>query len=229
MSQSIRVGLIDGDPDIRFGRRLAISATPGMEIVFEAETATEALAKAPNALIDCLVIDYRTRGLDGLSLARRLIEEYLARGESVPAIIVTAPYFTPQLQIESIRAGASDLITQDASIEELLKSIRTSELKDEEPDYSELARFFESSAVTVTDSASLLIKIGFLDERERAALASFQRRNSDSEIAADVDLPLYRVRKLMRQVMHKCGFATRAQLFLALYEAGLIEGEQIES
>jgi DNA-binding NarL/FixJ family response regulator len=172
--QTIRVGLIDGDPDIRYGRRLAISAATGLEIVFEAESAADAIRKAPDSLIDSLVVDFRTKGMDGLALSRRLIEEYLARGERVPAIIITAPYFTPELQIESIRAGATDLITQDAPIEELLKSIRSTEVRDEQPDFFELAKFFESAAVSVSSSESLLIKIGFLDERERLVLSKFQ-------------------------------------------------------
>jgi DNA-binding NarL/FixJ family response regulator len=222
MALDLRVGLIDGDDDIRFGRRQVIDSQTDLKVVLEDGSYTSALERAPEALIDVLVIDHRLRGGDGIALSNALINRYLAEDAKIPAIIMTGPYFTDELKLASMRAGASELITQESQPSVLLKAIRSSVAKDDQPDYVELREFLDRMQHSKVPSPEFLMKMGELTEKEKWVLELFASGISQDEVAAQLDTPKYRVRQILQSAQRKCGFATLSQLFLALYESGLL-------
>ncbi len=222
MGLDLRIGLIDGDEDIRFGRRQIIDSQDDLKVVLEDAILESALKRAPEALIDVLVIDHRLRGGDGITLSTKLIERYLADNSKIPSIIMTGAYFSDELQLASLRAGATDLVTQDAHPEELLKAIRSTASKDDQPDYLELRKFLDRMKHTKVASPEFLLKLGDLTEKEKLVLDLFAAGVSQDEVSQQLDAPKYRVRQVLQSAQRKCGFATLSQLFLALYESGLL-------
>ena len=216
MSEVIRIGLIDADADIRFGRRMLIDSQEDCRVVFEEENGAEALIRAPEALIDVLVVDHRVRGIDGLELVEKLIPRYHASESDVPAIILTGPYFSYELLLAAIATGATDLVTLDSESGELLKAIRTARSKEVVLDFDSLKGLMSRAKGIDFDVPDILVKLGNLDEKENRVLSAFRRGLDDDEIANAVDLPKYRVRQAMKAILHKCSLATRAQLFLAI-------------
>lgn len=222
MGLDLRIGLIDGDEDIRFGRRQIIDSQSDLKVVLEDGSYQSALERAPEALIDVLVIDHRLRGGDGMSLCRDLIEKYLSDDSKIPAIIMTGPYFSDDLKLASMRAGASELVTQDARPEALLRAIRSTAAKDDQPDYVALRDFLDRMQHSKIASPEFLMKLGDLTEKEKWVLDLFASGMSQDDVAAELDAPKYRVRQILQSAQRKCGFATLSQLFIALYEAGLL-------
>lgn len=222
MGLDLRIGLIDGDEDIRFGRRQIIDSQNDLKVVLEDGTYQSSLERAPEALIDVLVIDHRLRGGDGMSLSRDLIQKYLTDNSKIPAIIMTGPYFSDELKLASMRAGASELVTQDARPEALLRAIRSTAAKDDQPDYVALREFLDRMEHSKIASPEFLMKLGDLTEKEKWVLDLFASGISQDEVAAELDAPKYRVRQILQSAQRKCGFATLSQLFIALYEAGLL-------
>lgn len=222
MGLDLRIGLIDGDEDIRFGRRQIIDSQSDLKVVLEDGSYQSALERAPEALIDVLVIDHRLRGGDGMSLCRDLIEKYLSDDSKIPAIIMTGPYFSDDLKLASMRAGASELVTQDARPEALLRAIRSTAAKDDQPDYVALRDFLDRMQHSKIASPEFLMKLGALTEKEKWVLDLFASGMSQDDVAAELDAPKYRVRQILQSAQRKCGFATLSQLFIALYEAGLL-------
>lgn len=220
MGLDLRIALIDSDPNIRHGRRLLIDSQPDLRVVFEDDSATTTIQRLPEALVDVVVLDHRIKGLDGIEVAKALIRAFLADEAKVPKIIMTGPYFSPELQIASIAAGATDLVTQDSGPEELLKSIRSTAAKDDEPDFRELAAFLEAAMYISIDVPDLLVRLGQLSDRDLGVLEQFEFGKTDDEIAEQLFLAKYRVRQILNNVVAKAGFATRTQLFLALHRAG---------
>lgn len=220
MGLDLRIALIDSDPHIRHGRRLLIDSQPDLRVVFEDDSATTTIQRLPEALVDVVVLDHRIKGLDGIEVAKALIRAFLADEAKVPKIIMTGPYFSPELQIASIAAGATDLVTQDSGPEELLKSIRSTAAKDDEPDFRELAAFLEAAKHISIDVPDLLVRLGQLSDRDLGVLEQFELGKTDDEIAEQLFLAKYRVRQILNNVVAKAGFATRTQLFLALHRAG---------
>lgn len=219
MTNTLRIGLIDADADIRFGRRMLIDSQEDCQVVFEEENASDALVRAPEALIDVLVIDHRVRGLDGIALVEKLIPLYHAANSDVPAIILTGPYFSYELLLASIAAGATDLVTLDSDSGELLKAIRSSVANEDVLDFSSLRGLMNRAKGVDFDVPDILVKLGTLDEKESAVLAQFKAGLDDDQIAGAVNVPKYRVRQAMKSILAKCSLATRAQLFLAVNAA----------
>lgn len=219
MTNTLRIGLIDADADIRFGRRMLIDSQEDCKVVFEEENAADALVRAPEALIDVLVIDHRVRGLDGIALVEKLIPLYHAANSDVPAIILTGPYFSYELLLASIAAGATDLVTLDSDSGELLKAIRSSVANEDILDFDSLRSLMNRAKGVDFDVPDILVKLGTLDEKESAVLAQFKAGLDDDQIAGAVDTPKYRVRQAMKSILTKCSLATRAQLFLAINAA----------
>lgn len=193
-----------------------IDAQDDCQVVFEEENASAAIERAPEALIDVLIVDHRVRGMDGIHLIEKLIPKYHEINSKIPAIILTGPYFSRELLIASIAVGATDLVTLDAGSGELLKAIRTSEAKDAGLDFDSLRTLVESAADIKFAVAEIITKLGLLSENEPQVLELFKQGKDDDQIAAELNLPKYRVRQAMIAILNKCNLATRAQLFLAI-------------
>ena len=216
MPKSLRIGIIDADEDIRFGRKLLIDSQEDLEVVFEEATAEGAQNRAPMALLDVLVIDHRVRGLDGIQLIAKLVLRYQQESQVIPAIILTGPYFSQELLISSISAGATDLVTLDSDSAELLAAIRTSADTDSTVDFESLLNLFKLGDSLKSYVPDITIKLSTLDDREADVLAKFQLCQSDDEISHALNIAKYRVRQSFVSILQKLSLATRAQLFLAI-------------
>ena len=134
----------------------------------------------------------------------------------MPAIILTGPYFSYELLLASVSAGATDLVTLDSDSGELLKSIRSSMSKDDELDFESLRQLVKRAKETAFSFQDILVDLGGLDEREAQVLEQFRDGQDDDAISTKLEMPKYRVRKALDSILTKCSLATRAQLFLAI-------------
>lgn len=222
MSLDLRVGLIDGDDDIRFGRRQIIDSQADLKVVLEDSSVEGSYERVPDALIDVLVIDHRLRGGDGIALATKLISKYLADDSKIPAIVMTGSYFSEELKLASMRAGATDLVTQDQLPESLLRAIRSSATRQDQPNYAKLREFLDLMNHPKVVSPEFMLRLGDLTEKEKWVLDLFADGTPQDEVAAILEAPKYRVRQILESAQRKCGFATLTQLFFALYESDML-------
>jgi DNA-binding NarL/FixJ family response regulator len=224
MSNLLRVGLIDADADIRFGRRMMIDSQEDCKVVFEEDTAQGALDRAPEALLDVLVIDHRVRGMDGITLISKLVPVYQQNNSDVPSIILTGPYFSYELLLASIAAGATDLVTLDSNSDELLKAIRSSASSEDVIDFKSLNSLVLRTKGVQFDVPDILVKLGGLVEHEPEVLERFKQGLDDEQIAGALNIPKYRVRQSIKSILDKCSLATRAQLYLAI---NYVDGQNV--
>lgn len=224
MSLDLRVGLVDGDDDIRFGRRQIIDSQADLKVVLEDSSVESSYERVPDALIDVLVIDHRLRGGDGITLATKLINKYLDDDSKIPAIVMTGSYFSEELKLASMRAGATDLVTQDQLPESLLRAIRVSATKQDQPNYSTLRDFLDLMNHPKVVSPEFMLRLGDLTEKEKWVLDLFAEGIPQDEVAGILEAPKYRVRQILESAQRKCGFATLTQLFFALYESDMLRG-----
>lgn len=223
MGLDLRIGLIDGDDDIRFGRRQIIDSQLDLKVVLEDSAVDTSYERVPDALIDVLVIDHRLRGGDGITLATNLIAKYLSDDAKIPAIVMTGAYFSDQLKLASLRAGATDLVTQDQLPESLLRAIRFSATKQDQPNYAKLREFLDLMQHPKIGSPEFMLNLGDLNEKEKWVLDLFSQGVPQDEVAAQLEAPKYRVRQILESAQRKCGFATLTQLFFALYESEMLD------
>lgn len=199
---------------------MVIDSQPDFRVVYEEENGLTALERIPDLLIDVLVIDHRLKGIDGIEFSTRLIENLTSAQQPVPKIIITGPYFSHELQLASIRSGATELVTMEQGPEALINAIRAASTGGGEPDFELLLQYLNDSDAIHLGSQVFLMRLGELSEKEQAVLDLFEAMTPFEQIAETLDLQRYRVRQIFEKVMRRCGFATRSQLYLALFEAG---------
>jgi DNA-binding NarL/FixJ family response regulator len=213
-SHDFRIALIDGDPAIRAGRRLLLDSQPDMKVVYEQAQALVALDEIENQLIDVLIINHRLQGTDGVTLAKRLVERLNELEQVVPAVIITGSYFTFELLMASIRAGATELITQDSPSSELLDAVRKSRRAMADVKLAPFKAFLESREYTPEPDVNFLLKLTSLSVEERALVDLLAEARDISEISAMLGVSTSRIREMVERVIRAFGCATIEQLFL---------------
>ena len=219
LTDQIRIALVDGDEDIKAGRKLVIESEDDLRIVLEEDNAIRALERIREALVDVLIIDQRLKAQDGAWLIQKLRESFFSDDNLDAKIIMTAPYYSDELLIAAIRAGANDLVTQDMGPEQLLESIFRITNKDNDFETDILLRKFVELQIAADESPVFLIRLGDLTDREREVIRLLLHGNSEFEIAKRIDAPKYRVKQILDDMQKRTHINTRTQLLLALYES----------
>ena len=218
-NHDFRIALIDGDPAIRAGRRLLLDSQPDMKVVYEQSQAALALEDVENQLIDVMIIDHRLQGIDGVTLAKRLVERLNQIEQHVPAVIITGSYFTFELLMASIRAGATELVTQDSPSTELLEAIRKSRRKMADVKLKPFKEFLESREYQAEPDVNYLLKLTSLSAEERGLVDLLAEARDLDQIAAELSLPTARIRDMVDTVIRSFGCATVEQLFLLIRDS----------
>ena len=218
-SHDFRIALIDGDPAIRAGKRLLLDSQPDMKVVYEQSQAALALDEVENQLIDVLIIDHRLQGIDGVTLAKSLVERINQLEQRLPALIITGSYFTFELLMASIRAGATELVTQDSPSSELLDAIRKSRRTMAEVKLRPFKEFLESRDYKAEPDTNYLLKLTSLTAQESELIDLIAEARDLDQIAAELSLPTARIREMVDAVIRSFGCATVEQLFLLIRDS----------
>lgn len=116
--EPIRLLICDDHPVFRQGLRAVLEEQPDIQVVGEAESAADAIAKAEEMIPDVVLMDIKMEG-SGIA-ATAAINEQVPRAR---ILMLTASEEEEDLY-ESIRAGASGYLLKGISLEEVLEAIR---------------------------------------------------------------------------------------------------------
>jgi DNA-binding NarL/FixJ family response regulator len=222
MARKIRVGLVFGSRAIRDGRKLLLSTQEDFDIVYEAEDGDIALEQLTTAVVDVVLVDNRLRNMSGTELVRKFIRRNLDTDVTLPAFVLTGPFASPAMALEAVRSGADDLVTEDESPEELISAIRAAVLDDGFVDIDELRDLFEISGVEPGGNQRWLLRLTNLSKFEQICLDQLQTGLEYDEISDSANIAVRTVKTALNSLQLRLGLATREQLTLALYEAGVI-------
>jgi len=120
MNDSITVLLVDDHALVRRGFRRLIEDEPGLAVVGEASDGVEAEALSASLLPAVVVLDYALPGMNGPTLARKLLA---ARPEA--RILVLSMHSEPVYVANAFAAGAAGYLLKSALDLELVEAIRT--------------------------------------------------------------------------------------------------------
>ncbi|MBL1116317.1 response regulator transcription factor [Streptomyces sp. 110] len=115
----IRIFLVDDHEVVRRGVRDLLAGEPDMEVVGEAGTAADALARIPAVRPDVAVLDIRLPDRSGVEVCR----EIRTRDESVRCMMLTS-FADDEALFDAIIAGASGYVLKDIRGDELLAAVR---------------------------------------------------------------------------------------------------------
>ncbi|MEY3274441.1 MAG: hypothetical protein RLZZ279_573 [Actinomycetota bacterium] len=216
---SFRIALVNGDAAIRAGKRLLIDSQADMKVVYEESIAAKALEVLPELLVDVVVIDHRLQGMDGVSLSKQLIARLSASEQRLPTIVITGAYFTSELLMASIRAGATELVTQDASSADLLDAIRKSRRNMVDVKLKPFADFLDTTDYVPVVAVDYLLNLAQLSVEEKELVEAVALAEDLDEIAKHLGLSRSRIRELLENTMRTFGCATIEQLYLVIRDS----------
>lgn len=119
VSAMVKVFLVDDHEVVRRGLIDLLSADPELEVVGEAGSVSEALARIPAAQPDVAVLDVRLPDGNGIELCRDL----LSRIPDLRCLMLTS-YSSDEAMLDAILAGASGYVVKDIKGMELARAIK---------------------------------------------------------------------------------------------------------
>jgi DNA-binding NarL/FixJ family response regulator len=213
--ETLRVLVAEDHPLFRKGMIALLSAVPEFEVVGEARTGEEAVARASELRPDVVLMDLQMPVVNGIEATRRILRD----NPSVRVLVVTL-FEDEESVFMALRAGARGYVLKDADEEEVVLSIRA--VGKGEAIFSPaiatrvLAYFAASPQGGVPPQA-----FPTLTDREREILKLIAQGHPNPSIARVLSLSTKTVGNYVSNIFTKLQVADRAQAIIRAREAGL--------
>ena len=213
-TSNIRILVADDHALFRDGLRALFGSVPDAEVVGEAATGEEAVARAEELQPDVVLMDIQMPGVNGIEATRRIVSQSPHVG-----VVVVTMFEDDDSVFAAMRAGARGYVLKGADQDEILKVIRA--VAGGEAFFGmEIARrlmsFFSGPKPLAPAEA-----FPALTAREREVLDLLAKGRSNNEIARDLFLSQKTVRNHISNVFAKLQVADRAQAIVRAREAGM--------
>lgn len=213
--EQIRVLIADDHPLFRDGLRTLLQSGTDTDVVGEAATGEETIAKAAALQPDVILMDLNMPGINGIEATRRILH-------SSPhiSILVVTMYEDDDSVFAAMRAGARGYLLKGADQDEMLcaiKAVSRGEAIFSPSIAKRLIRYFTPTRVAATPPQAF----PELTEREREILTLLAQGRNTAEIAQLLVLSPKTVRNHLSNVFSKLQVADRAQAIIRAREAGL--------
>ncbi|TFB97162.1 MULTISPECIES: response regulator transcription factor [Cryobacterium] len=196
----IRVFLVDDHEVVRRGVADLINAEADLEVVGEASTARQAVARVAATLPDVAVLDVRLPDGSGIDVCRAI----RSKNPTVQCLIFTA-FDDDEATYAAVLAGASGYVLKDIRGQRLIESIRRVALGE-----TLVTRKVAAHVVTAlgTDRAE---PAATLTARERQVLELISRGLTNRQIGEHLDLAEKTVKNYVSGLLGKLGMQRRTQ------------------
>jgi two-component system response regulator DevR len=205
----IRVFLVDDHEVVRRGIADMINAEPDLEVVGEASTARQAVARVAATVPDVAVLDVRLPDGSGIDVCRTI----RSANPEVQCLMLTA-YDDDEASYSAVLAGASGYVLKDIRGQNLVDSIRRV-AKGE----SLVQKAVTRKVVTELTGNAADSPVSNLTTRERQVLELIAEGLTNRQIGDQLDLAEKTVKNYVSGLLAKLGMARRTQA--AVYGAGL--------
>jgi DNA-binding NarL/FixJ family response regulator len=217
-AKRIRVLIIEDHAIVRAGIRMLIEREPGIEVVSETTTASEALASR-GARPDIILLDIRLRTELGLDFLSQLLRQF------APAkVLVLTAVEDPETQLLAIEGGASGVVMKEQAPEVLVKAIQAVSLGEpwigsalSTAALHKLSRAKTDKVKTDPEAA----KIALLTPREREVIAVVRRGLNGAGIARELKISEATVRHHITSILSKLEVSNKLELAVYAFHHGL--------
>ena len=210
----LRIGLIDSNELVRSGRSMVINSQPDMRVVLEESDPFTAIQRAPEYLIDVLLVGPSQHSLRGQQLIQ-LLARALVDAKNECVIISYNAFHSSKLRYEAVLSGAQDFIGLDSTGTELLSLIRQVVKRDYLIAPDELVLMANEFGFPKV-SNQLELKLSELSPVNTEVVKLFLSGQSDQVISKNLDLARTRVTQLIDSLISLAELTTRNQLHLTL-------------
>jgi DNA-binding NarL/FixJ family response regulator len=210
----ISVLLADDQEMVRTGFRLILSAEEDLEVVGEAGTGVDAVARARVLRPDVVLMDIRMPELDGLEATRALTAD-----PDPPRIVVVTTFDLDEYVYGALRAGACGFLLKDAGPRLLVEAVRAAAAGDALVSPSVTVRLLEHLARPARPAPSTAHA---LSPRELDVVRSVARGRTNAEIAAELFVSLSTVKTHLTNVQNKLSARNRVEIAAWAWEHGQV-------
>ncbi|MFU8946652.1 response regulator [Mycetocola zhadangensis] len=219
---STRVLLADDHEMVRAGFRIILGSQPDIEVVGEAATGTEALARAAELRPDVICMDVQMPDMDGLEATRRIT----ADGANTSAVLILTTFDRDDYLFEALSAGASGFLLKNSTPEQLIDAVRVIASGDALLSPAVTRRVIEKFGQPTDTTAPAApvarpVALDTLTEREAEVLALVAQGLSNAEIAQRLFVGEATVKSHVSKVLQKLGLRDRIQAVVYAYEHGV--------
>ncbi|MEV6339378.1 response regulator transcription factor [Nocardia vinacea] len=199
----ISVFLVDDHQIVRRGVKDLIESESDLEVVGEAGTVSQALARIPALRPDVAVLDVRLPDGNGIELCRELLNQH----PELRCLILTS-FTDEQAMLDAILAGASGYVVKDIDTLELVEAIREigagKSLLDNRAAAALMAKLRAEAAAKTGPLAALT-------EQERTLLDLLGEGLTNRQIASRMFLAEKTVKNYVSRLLTKLGVERRTQ------------------
>ena len=198
----IRVFLVDDHEVVRRGLIDLLSADPELDVIGEADSVAQALARVPVLAPDVAVLDVRLPDGNGIELCREL----LSRMPDLRCLMLTS-FTSDEAMLDAILAGASGYVVKDIKGMELAQAIK---------DVGAGKSLLDNRAATalmakLRGDAERSDPLAGLTQQERVLLDLLAEGLTNRQIAARMFLAEKTVKNYVSRLLAKLGMERRTQ------------------
>jgi DNA-binding NarL/FixJ family response regulator len=217
MSITITVLIADDQDLVREGLRMLLEAEPGITVIGEAGTGSEAIAAARKLDPDVVLMDIRMPGMDGIEAAA-----HLARPGSRARTLMLTTHDLDEYVYRAMRAGASGFLLKDASRDQLATAVRTVAAGEALLAPSVTRRLIEDFCRRPSPDGAAADAARQLTGRELEIVKLVAKGLSNAEIAARLYLSDATVKSHIARILAKLRLRDRIQVVVFAYETGIV-------
>lgn len=212
--RDLRIMLVDDHEVVRLGLKALLGRHPRFEVVAEAGTADEALARARVHKPDVVVMDVRLPGRSGIDATRDIVE---ALPET--KVIILTSYADDDLLMDAVSAGATGYVLKQIGSDDLVKALEAVSRGEALLDPAMMNKAFARLREAARKDRGEAFKM--LTEQEVKITALVARGLTNREIAGEMFLSEKTVRNYVSSILGKLGLSHRSQAAAYAVEHGL--------
>ena len=215
MGDAVRVFLLDDHEIVRRGVKELLEADGDLEVVGEAATAAEALARIPPTRPDVGVLDVRLPDGDGVQVCREIRSAH----PEIQCLMLTS-FADDEALFQAIMAGASGYVLKQIKGADVVEAVRAVASGRSLLDPSVTARVLERLR-SGSEEDELLAR---LSPQERNILRLIADGLTNRQIAEQVHLAEKTVKNYVSNLLSKLGMERRTQAAVYAARLGAQEG-----
>jgi DNA-binding NarL/FixJ family response regulator len=204
VSMTIRVFLLDDHEVVRRGLAMLLGDEPDIEVVGEAGTAAQALARIPALRPDVAVLDVRLPDGDGVSVCR----DVRSTMDTPPACLMLTSYSDDEALFEAIMAGAAGYLLKQVTGTDLVGAVRRLAAGESLLDPKVTAKVLQRLRQGPEQEDP---RYAALSEQERKILALIAEGMTNRQIAEQMYLAEKTVKNYVSGLLRKLGMERRTE------------------
>lgn len=212
--ETLQILVAEDHPLFRKGMISLLSSVSEFEVIGEAATGEEAVARATQMQPDVVLMDLQMPNMNGIEATRRILEESL----NIRVLVVTL-FEDDDSVFMALRAGARGYILKDADEEEMVRAIQA--VGRGEAIFSPAVATRVLAYFAAPKPARPPQVFPTLTEREREILNLIAQGHPNPAIARQLSLSTKTVGNYVSNIFSKLQVADRAQAIIRAREAGL--------